>query len=693
MSNAVKYPGATWQDRTQFSGIKMLKLEKVCWHTTETAGWPGYPTFAPQLTVDPIKKQIRQHMDVNMSATTLADPSSTAVRENRDNVVQIEVVAYCDPKKVSSPYYFGKWGDEEYRFLAELAAWFYTEWDVPLESSVEWITYPASYGRNAKQRLSSAEYDAYRGQLGHQHASGNDHGDPSNIDMERLLRFARELVNEPPPDDKPVPLPYAPGQVLPGGSITTPFGKKGDWEAGFHTGDDWNVGDPGEDYWFPLYATKPGKVVYVGTEGWGPAYGRQVHVKYDNGRIGMFAHLAAYSVKTGDTVKPGTQVGRVGYSGNVIPAPKPGAEADGSHCHYEERISPYRYGRDAVKPVYIVEEWKWDGKAFPGSERLQIDDEGPWVTLLGKRLVKWGYTGYAEGPGPVMGVKDVEGGAWLRKKLGWTGTNIDQKLWDLLLTDPPDEPEKPVDVVYVGTCNIYVGNSIANGKKAIDIFRTAGADAVGWQELSEDSDQKALTAYAESVGWGATKKNSAVTIFYNAKTQKLIREFYEVVEKGGRPWEPGAGGDDSIHKIILSVELEDKASGKRWFLHNNHINPTIEKAGEWRDNPIRVSIAKRQFLRLAENLKETSTGGKMSAATGDMNVGWGDGPASDWCERVFDAVGATVCWDEFRDEPTHGGVNGRTIDWIICKNGKYKDIKVVNIPGSDHEGVVVGIEI
>lgn len=278
-------------------------------------------------------------------------------------------------------------------------------------------------------------------------------------------------------------------------------------------------------------------------------------------------------------------------------------------------------------------------------------------------------------------VDEVDGKEWLVTEAGY------RYAVDFLTTTDPGPEPPPRHTVKVGTCNIYVGNSIANGKKAVKAFADAGADAVGWQELSQDADQKALTAYAKTLGWDATDRNSAVTTFYNTKTQKLIKESFEVVEKGGRKWEAGAGGNDSIYKIIMSTEFEDKATGKRWFLHNNHINPTIEHDGHWRDNPIRVAIAKRQFVRLAENLKDS--GSRLSVATGDMNVGWGDGPVSDWCERTFDAVGATVCWDEAGDQPTHGD---RTIDWVIARNGRFVNTEVVNIPGSDHEGVLCTIE-
>lgn len=258
----------------------------------------------------------------------------------------------------------------------------------------------------------------------------------------------------------------------------------------------------------------------------------------------------------------------------------------------------------------------------------------------------------------------------------------------LTTTKPAIDAPVPTQTIVVGTCNIYVGNSVANGKKALDLFARAGADAVGFQELSEDADQKALTAYAKSIGWAATTRNSAVTTFYRTATTQLVKESYEVVEKGGRTWEAGAGGGDSIYKIIMTTVFRDVVSGDTWELHNQHIVPTIEKDGRWRANPIRVEIAQRQFRRLAENLG--GSGSRLSVATGDMNVGWGDGPASDWCEKLFDSVGATVCWDEFPDKPTHGD---RVIDWIVARNGAFVDLAIVPIPGSDHKGAVATIRI
>lgn len=154
---------------------------------------------------------------------------------------------------------------------------------------------------------------------------------------------------QPPLPELPTGQPWAPGTILPGGAITTRYGIKGDWAAGYHTGDDWNIGAPGVDYGATLYAPKAGTVVHVGESPWGDAYGYVVQIHYPDGRRGQFSHMVEDSalVRRGQKVKAGTPIGKLGATGNVKPAGKPG-----SHCHYEERVSPYRYGIDARKPTY-----------------------------------------------------------------------------------------------------------------------------------------------------------------------------------------------------------------------------------------------------------------------------------------------------------------------------------------------------
>src|SRR4051812_25774212 len=101
MPGALYYPPVNrsiqwWED--DFDRGTMSVIDKVLLHTTETGKtWPGYKSGAnaPNLTYNPWEpagKRWRQHNRLNTSARALQDPSGTAVRENRDGVVQVEIV-------------------------------------------------------------------------------------------------------------------------------------------------------------------------------------------------------------------------------------------------------------------------------------------------------------------------------------------------------------------------------------------------------------------------------------------------------------------------------------------------------------------------------------------------------------------------------------------------------------------------
>jgi len=125
-------------------------------------------------------------------------------------------------------------------------------------------------------------------------------------------------------------------RVIPPYHITTPFGKRGSWAAGYHTGDDYSTkGKVG----IPVRASKAGKVVSTGNA-WGSSYGKHVVIQTATIRHG-YCHLSGIKVKSGQNVKAG-QI--IGYSGNT-------GNSTGPHLHYEERRSPYRY-RNHRKPVF-----------------------------------------------------------------------------------------------------------------------------------------------------------------------------------------------------------------------------------------------------------------------------------------------------------------------------------------------------
>lgn len=114
--------------------------------------------------------------------------------------------------------------------------------------------------------------------------------------------------------------------------VTTPFGKKGSWAAGYHTGIDYRAPAGTK-----IFATRGGKVVHAGYGGsYGSAYGNyvviQVFYKFRR-RQCLYAHLSKPLVKVGQRVKAGQAIGLSGETGNTF----------GAHLHYEERFKPFTY--------------------------------------------------------------------------------------------------------------------------------------------------------------------------------------------------------------------------------------------------------------------------------------------------------------------------------------------------------------
>jgi GH24 family phage-related lysozyme (muramidase) len=127
-----------------------------------------------------------------------------------------------------------------------------------------------------------------------------------------------------PPDKKRVPSP------VPGRKVTTPYGKKGSWAAGYHTGDDY-AAPPGT----PVVAVRDGTIVWSKANN--PSYGNWIGHRADNGRVYVYCHLSSRGVKLGQRVKAGQRIGRVGQTGR----------ATGPHLHFEDHPpGPFEYGDD-----------------------------------------------------------------------------------------------------------------------------------------------------------------------------------------------------------------------------------------------------------------------------------------------------------------------------------------------------------
>lgn len=68
------------------------------------------------------------------------------------------------------------------------------------------------------------------------------------------------------------------------------------------------------------------------------------------------------------------------------------------------------------KPVYAP---------FPGVGFFRLGKRHPLITEMGKALVKAGYKGYKQGPGPEFTRADIKAYAWWQRKLGYSGSAAD----------------------------------------------------------------------------------------------------------------------------------------------------------------------------------------------------------------------------------------------------------------------------
>lgn len=199
MAKARFYPKANRTAQYYGEGnYRMPGVSKLLWHTTETpGGWPGYSggASAPTLTYDPWKHQWRQHFPIDGSSRALIDSPSTAVAENRDSVVQVEISAYCDPK-LAAKYGHAVWNidDQALNDLADFVVFLHKEWGLPLRNAPVWYPYPKSGWKDSDIRMSGPEYDKFTGILGHMHASSNFHGDPGALNVTSILARAKKKV-------------------------------------------------------------------------------------------------------------------------------------------------------------------------------------------------------------------------------------------------------------------------------------------------------------------------------------------------------------------------------------------------------------------------------------------------------------------------------------------------------------------
>jgi hypothetical protein len=139
------------------------------------------------MTVDIPKRIIEEHLELEVAARSLRNLEMDPGPTNQEGtiLVQIEIVGFA--KTLGTDIDDAGWawfGREVIRRISQATG-------APLQCTVEWVPYPASYGAG-RQRLEDAAFKAYQGVFGHQHADENVHGDPGWIPIDKILSAARD---------------------------------------------------------------------------------------------------------------------------------------------------------------------------------------------------------------------------------------------------------------------------------------------------------------------------------------------------------------------------------------------------------------------------------------------------------------------------------------------------------------------
>lgn len=110
-----------------------------------------------------------------------------------------------------------------------------------------------------------------------------------------------------------------------------------------------------------------------------------------------------------DTVSLDTWTGKGGHYGhNQVPG----------NDHVDPGPMPDLFAGVPAKPAPVY-------APYPGLSFFRLGRTSKVITELGKALVRAGYTGYKDGPGPVFTKADKSAVAWFQRKQGWAGSSAD----------------------------------------------------------------------------------------------------------------------------------------------------------------------------------------------------------------------------------------------------------------------------
>lgn len=214
-------------------------------HTTEGPSWPGYnggatsPNYTGQPPLPGIKGEWRAHCNDERSSRALENRIG-GVQTNTQSAVQVELLGTCDPKhrkswngkgKVLAGVHYVFWPDatdEQLKWLADFVADMNKRHGLAIKAPFKFNAYPSSYGDNQGDRMSFTEWNNFTGICGHQHVPENSHGDPGNLNIAKVIAFAKQILAGTPVPPKPSPKPTTKSPV---------WGKPETWAKGRNSDD------------------------------------------------------------------------------------------------------------------------------------------------------------------------------------------------------------------------------------------------------------------------------------------------------------------------------------------------------------------------------------------------------------------------------------------------------------------------
>lgn len=167
------HPGAERNQVLSGIGTYLDVPPKLVWHTTEGFGLPTYSGSHPHFTLDPKTGKLWQHISIRSGAMALRNLRGS-VETNRAHAIQVELIGFAR----QTP----GWSDAAYANIAKLARWIEKHAGVKRASSVRF-----GGAGNLPPRLSGSAWYGYAGHLGHQHVPEQDHWDPGQLVISRVL--------------------------------------------------------------------------------------------------------------------------------------------------------------------------------------------------------------------------------------------------------------------------------------------------------------------------------------------------------------------------------------------------------------------------------------------------------------------------------------------------------------------------